>query len=97
MENCSRGAAGRNRPLNTRILEKEKIPIPKIELQMQVAKVIEFERCLKDKTAPSINRLREYRSALITAAVTGQIDVQTCAQSGTPDAPPDAIQAERGA
>ena len=94
MDNCSRGAAGRNRPLNTRILEKEKIPIPNIELQQQVAKVIEFERRLKEKTAPSIDRLKEYRSALITAAVTGQIDVATYAKSGIPDRRLDAIQEE---
>ena len=96
MDNCSRGAAGRNRPLNTRILEKEKIPVPNIELQQRVAKVIEFERRLKEKTAPSIDRLKEYRSALITAAVTGQIDVTSYATSGTPDRRLDAIQEEMG-
>ena len=45
----------------------------------------------------SIDRLEEYRSALITAAVTGQIDVQTYAKSGTPDRRLDAIQEEMGA
>ncbi|MEC7489269.1 MAG: restriction endonuclease subunit S [Pseudomonadota bacterium] len=94
MDNCSRGAAGRNRPLNTRILEKEKIPVPSIELQKQVATLIEFERRLKDKTSPSIDRLKEYRSALITSAVTGQIDVSTYARSGTTDRQLDAIQSE---
>lgn len=94
MENCSRGAAGRNRPLNTRILEKVKIPVPIMELQSRVAKVIEFERRLKDKTAPSIDRLKEYRSALITAAVTGQIDVTNYGKAGTSDRRLDAIQEE---
>jgi len=97
MDNCSRGAAGRNRPLNIRILEKEKIPVPNMELQHQVAKVIEFERRLKEKTTPSIDRLKEYRSALITAAVTGQIDVAAHARSGTTDRHLDAIQEEIGA
>jgi len=94
MENCSRGAAGRNRPLNTRILEKEQIPVPSIELQKQVVTLIEFERRLKDKTSPSIDRLKEYRSALITSAVTGKIDISTYARSGTTDRQLDAIQSE---
>ena len=38
--------------------------------------------------------LKEYRSALITAAVTGQIDVQTYGKSGTVDRRLDAIQEE---
>ena len=45
----------------------------------------------------SIDCLKEYRSALITAAVTGQINVQTYAKSGTPDRRLDAIQEEMGA
>ncbi len=94
MDNCSRGAAGRNRPLNIRIIEKEKIPVPQIRLQEKVAEMIEFERILKGKTAPSIDRLKEYRSALITAAVTGQIDVTSYARSGTTDRQLDTIQSE---
>ena len=97
MDNCSRGAAGRNRPMNTSILEKEKIPVPNIGLQQQIAKVIEFERLLKVKIAPSIDRLREYRAALITAAVTGQIDVDSHTRSGATDRRLDAIQEELGA
>ena len=97
MENCSRGAAGRNRPLNTRILEKEKIPVPSTNLQEQIVKVVEHERRLKKLIAPSIARLKEYRSALITAAVTGQIDVKTYAKSGTSDRRLDVIQEEMGA
>jgi type I restriction enzyme, S subunit len=48
-------------------------------------------------TESSINRLKEYRSALITAAVTGQIDVTEYAKSGTTDRRLDAIQEEMGA
>ena len=36
-----------------------------------------------EKTESSIDRLREFRSALITAAVTGQIDVLTWGKHGT--------------
>lgn len=94
MENCSRGAAGRNRPLNTRILEKEKIPVPSIELQKQISKLIEFERRLKDKIEPSITCLKEYRSALITAALTGQIDISNYVSHGETDITVDTIQKE---
>lgn len=52
---------------------------------------------ISTKTAASIDRLKEYRSALITAAVTGQIEVQSYAKSGTPDRRLDAIQEELGA
>ena len=97
MENCSRGAAGRNRPLNTRILEKEKIPVPDLKLQREIATVIEFERQMKAKTVPSITRLREYRAALITAGVTGQIDVETYAKSGTTQRQLDTLEQEAGA
>lgn len=52
---------------------------------------------VQQSTEKSIDRLKEYRSALITAAVTGQIDVTTYAKSGTPDRRLDAIQVEMGA
>ncbi|MFG6577466.1 restriction endonuclease subunit S [Sulfitobacter sp. 1A15333] len=52
---------------------------------------------ISEKTDASIERLKEYRAALITAAVTGQIDVSTYAKSGTPDRRLDAIQEEMGA
>lgn len=94
MDNCSRGAAGRNRPLNTRILEKEKIPVPPLPLQDEVKNIVLFERRLKGKITPSIDRLREYRSALITAAVTGQINVAEWCKAGTNERRLDAIQAE---
>ena len=52
---------------------------------------------MSDQTPISPDRLKEYRSALITAAVTGQIDVSTYAKSGTSDRRLDAIQEEMGA
>lgn len=42
----------------------------------------------------SIDRLREYRAALITAAVTGQIDVDSYGKAGTPSATLDQIEEE---
>jgi type I restriction enzyme S subunit len=44
--------------------------------------------------ATSIDRLKEYRSALITSAVTGQIDVTKWGKAGTADRQLDRIQEE---
>jgi len=49
---------------------------------------------ISEKTNTSIDHLKEYRSALITSAVTGQIDVFTHSRSGTTDRQLDAIQSE---
>ncbi|MFZ1725544.1 MAG: restriction endonuclease subunit S [Albidovulum sp.] len=75
-----------------------RIPIPPQKLQQKISADIDrvFDRVGRIQSAQekSIDRLKEYRSALITAAVTGQIDVQTYAKSGTPDRRLDAIQEE---
>lgn len=47
---------------------------------------------VQNRTAESIIRLREFRSALITAAVTGQIDVMTWGKVGQTDRRLDEIQ-----
>ena len=72
----SRGAAGRNRPLNIRSLLKEKIPLPSIELQMHVVEAIKQRQSILDKIAQLNRLLKERRSAIVTNAVTGQIDVR---------------------
>ena len=75
--------------------------LPPMEEQNEIARKVDEElarlRSLAEAIDASIDRLKEYRSALITAAVTGQIDVQTYAKSGTPDRRLDAIQEEMGA
>ncbi|GGO89748.1 hypothetical protein GCM10011329_00420 [Stakelama pacifica] len=82
LNEASRGSAGRNRPLNVRRLGKEKIPVPGSALQKAVEQAVDFERRLKGKTEQSIARLGEFRAALITAALTGQIDVATWGRLG---------------
>lgn len=94
LNEASRGSAGRNRPLNVRRLEKEKIPIPGPKLQNAIEQAVDFERRLKGKTEQSIARLEEFRAALITAAVTGQIDVATWNKRGHADRQFDAVQQE---
>lgn len=75
--------------------------LPPLEEQREIALRIDEElarlRNVAEAITASIDRLKEYRSALITAAVTGQIDVQTYTKSGTPDRRLDAIQEEMGA
>lgn len=80
---------------------KVRLPKPPIDEQTEIANLIEAQTTrikeLVSKTNSSIGLIKEYRSALITAAVTGQIDVQTYARSGTTDRRLDAIQEEMSA
>jgi len=78
-------------------LKTLRITVPPHEEQVRIIEIIE-ERAERDKhirsmTLETIDRLREYRSALITAAVTGQIDVTKWAKAGTADCKLDAVQA----
>ena len=75
----SRGSAGRNRPLNMSLLLKEKIPIASIAIQNEVANLLRLQKKLKDKALVQIDLLKEHRTALISAAVTGKIDVREAA------------------
>ena len=72
----SRGAAGRNRPLNIRYLMKETIPVPSIQIQETVARAIHSRAVLFQEISNAIDLLQERRTALISAAVTGKIDVR---------------------
>jgi len=72
----SRGAAGRNRPLNISSLMKEKIPVPSMEVQEAVARAVHARKALFKEIAKTIDLLQERRTALISAAATGQIDVR---------------------
>lgn len=72
----SRGAAGRNRPLNPRTLVKEKIPIPPMNLQQQIADVLELELKFKEDIARQILFIQEHRAQVISNVVTGQVDVR---------------------
>lgn len=76
LDEHSRGAAGRNRPLNTRTLLKAIIPVPPINVQHDISKLVYFEGKFRKIVEDSIKLLREYRTALITSTVTGKIDVR---------------------
>jgi type I restriction enzyme S subunit len=81
LNECSWGAAGRNRPLNINLLLKEKIPIPDMEIQMKVARAVRNRKTLVQEIARQTELLQERRTALISAAVTGQIDVRGLVKS----------------
>lgn len=46
LDHHSRGAAGRNRPLNAQTLQKERIPLPPIQEQLRVAELLQREYLL---------------------------------------------------
>ncbi len=79
INDCSRGSAGRNRPLNMSLLLGWKIPVPPMPIQREVARLVHLERLIGASVTRSVDLLRERRSALITAAVTGQIDLREAA------------------
>ena len=87
-----------NPKLMNGVMSKIRIPYPPLEEQQEIGLEIDrIEQSFKPiwgKNQTSIDRLKEYRSALITAAVTGQIDVTSYARSGTTDRQLDAIHSE---
>ena len=87
--------------INRETLGGFRLRVPPIAQQDAFIEIFQKNRVrfesVTDKVHASINRLKEYRSALITAAVTGQIDVTEYTKSGTTDRRLDAIQEEMGA
>ena len=74
------------------------LPLPVLAEQVEIVEAISRIRDrisgVAAPTKASIDRLKEYRSALITAAVTGQIDVTRWGQTGEGDKRLDQIQEE---
>jgi type I restriction enzyme, S subunit len=74
------GRGGRQEALNCRLVGAIRIALPPLTEQLEIASYIKTQRerilSLKEQLHQHNSRLREYRSALISAAVTGQIDVR---------------------
>src|SRR6202035_4264298 len=75
------------------------IPLPRGIAEQDTVVDLINNRCrtidpTREKIDTSVYRLREFRAALITAAVTGQIDVATWGKLGTTDRRLDEIEAE---
>jgi type I restriction enzyme S subunit len=99
IEQTARHAKGVTRDrINLSILASLKVPVPTLAEQQGIvstfsdidAKVMAID----GKVGASIHRLRERRSALITAAVTGAIDVAAWGKRDTFDRRIDVIEAE---
>lgn len=76
LNESSIGAAGRNRPLNLNLLLKEIVYVPNLEIQEKIAKIVIQRKNLLVEIEKQRSLLNERRSTLITAAVTGQIDLR---------------------
>jgi type I restriction enzyme S subunit len=75
------GGRGANQPaLNCDLIADLRIVLPPVSEQLAIAdhldQVAKGTSALSSKIETSIDRLREYRTALISAAVTGKIDVR---------------------
>ena len=79
LDHHSRGAAGRNRPLNAASLMKERVPVPSLHVQTQIGTLVRREYRLRQALAEQATLLSEYRTRLITNVVTGKIDVREAA------------------
>ena len=79
LDHNSRGAAGRNRPLNARALLKEPISLPPIETQLPIAGMLRLESHVWQQARLSEQLLHEYRTRLIGDVVTGKLDVRDVA------------------
>jgi type I restriction enzyme S subunit len=84
--------------LSTEAFNSYDLPLPTLGAQRELVRDFRGRRralaAVSGATVTSIDRLREFRAALITAAVTGQIDVAAWSKRGEPDRRLDAIQRE---
>ena len=79
LDHHSRGAAGRNRPLNIRTLLKETISLPPLESQSRVSAMLGRESYVREQVKISEQLLEEYRTRLVADVVTGKLDVREAA------------------
>ena len=84
--------------LSQDLLRNMPIALPPIAEQEEIALHLNLLESrittIKFKTQETVAKLKERRAALITAAVTGQIDVDSYGKSGTPSATLDRIEEE---
>jgi len=102
LDHHSRGAAGRNRPLNIGKLMKEKIPLPPFENQLAIDELVRSVAPIRDAIEREVSLLHEYRTRLIADVVTGKLDVREAAanlpeepEAGAPE-PLDETEMESG-
>lgn len=76
----SRGAAGRNRPLNIISLMREKIPVPPSDAQKRIAALVRREGYLQLRFERTIERVHGFRMTLLSDVVMGKLDVREAAR-----------------
>ena len=81
LDHHSRGAAGRNRPLNARTLLKEMVPLPPLRSQHRIVEMLRRESRVRRQTTRWMGQLTEYRTRLISDVVSGKFDVRGAAAS----------------
>lgn len=79
LDHHSRGAAGRNRPLNAQRLLKETIPIPPRAAQNRIELLLEQEHAVSQSVEGLVTVINEYRTRLVADVVTGKLDVRAAA------------------
>ena len=77
LNHCSRGAAGRNKPLNFNMLMNEYIPLPSTEMQKLISYNVKLLMQLRKETDIFKRLLAEYRIRLISDIVTGKANVNS--------------------
>jgi type I restriction enzyme S subunit len=79
LDHHSRGAAGRNRPLNINTLLKEKLKIPPISAQARIIGLLDQEYAVAQSVAKSVRLVEEYQTRLTAEVVSGKLDVRAAA------------------
>ena len=92
LDHHSRGAAGRNRPLNAGMLLKEKVPIPPLSAQARITELLDQEHAVAQSLAQTIRFINEYRTRLVADVVTGKLDVREAAARLPEEDAPDPVE-----
>lgn len=75
LNESSRGSAGRNKPLNIKILLSEKIRVPSKDIEEKIGHLLLRMNSVRGNIKTSIKLLEEYKFSLISNVVTGKIKV----------------------
>jgi type I restriction enzyme S subunit len=76
LNECSHGAAGRNKPLNFNELLNQYIPLPELSAQRKISNKVYIFLKVREHIRETELLLSEYRTRLISDAVTGRVNVQ---------------------
>jgi len=87
LDHHSRGAAGRNRPLNAQRLLKEEVPVPSRSTQERIGCLLEQEYAVAQSVERMVGVINEYRTRLVADVVIGKLDVREAA-ARLPGEPP---------